>query len=160
MIRFVSLTAVLFAFWLLLSGHYTPFLVTMGLIVALVAASLGRIIGYTDSEGHPIELTVGAITYWPWLIKEILMSAIHVSLIILRPSLPISPRLIRVPTSQRGSVGQVTYANSITLTPGTITVQVDRTHHTFLVHALTRASEADLATGEMDRRVAAMAGEV
>ena len=158
--RFLSLVVVLFAFWLLLSGHYTPFLVIAGLLTALAAAVVGRVLGFGDAEGYPIELTASALLYWPWLIKEILFSAINVASIILRPSLPISPQLISVPTSQKGPVGLVTYANSITLTPGTITVQVDRPHHTFLVHALTKGSADGLASGEMDRRVTNMAGPV
>ena len=151
--RFVSLVAVLFVFWLLLSGHYTPCLVGAGFVTAVAVAAFGLKLGYLDREGHPIELTLGGLIYWPWLVKEILVSAVKVSWLILQPSLPISPRLIEVETPQKGSVGLVTYANSITLTPGTITVRVDRPHHSFLVHALTEESAEGVATGEMSRRV-------
>ncbi len=156
--RVLSLAAMLFVFWLLLSGHYTPFLVVAGALTALAVAAFGKVLGYADREGHPIELTLAGLTYWPWLVKEIVVAAVGVSWLILRPSRPISTRLIRIRTSQDGSVGVTTYANSITLTPGTITVRVDRPHHAFLVHALTAEAADDLAKGEMDRRVTEMTG--
>ena len=157
--RVLSLAAVLFGFWLLLSGHYTPFLIGAGLIVSLVVAGVGLAMGYTDEEGHPIELLLNGLAYWPWLIKEIMVSAINVSSIILKPSLPISPRLVEFDTLQEGSVGTVTYANSITLTPGTITVRVLSADRKFIVHALTKEAAEGLLEGEMDRRVHRMAGK-
>ena len=83
-------------------------------------------------------------------------SAWDVSKVILNPSLPVSPTLIRVKTSQKTEVGVVVYANSITLTPGTISVDVG--HGEILVHALTRESAAGLQTGEMDKRVTVFEG--
>jgi multicomponent Na+:H+ antiporter subunit E len=158
LIRVVSLAAVLFVFWLLLSGHFTPFLVVSGAISALLIAWLGVALGYADEEGHPVEWIGRGLLYWPWLVKEAAKSAIDVSLIVLNPALPISPCLIRVKTSQKTAVGVATYANSITLTPGTITVEVNRRDDEFLVHALTKAGADGLAEGEMDRRVTAMEG--
>lgn len=151
--RFVSLAAVLFVFWLLLSGHYTPFLIGAGALVAIAMAGFGYVLGYIDEEGHPIELTLRGLLYWPWLIKEILVSAVKVAWVIVHPSLPISPRLIEVETPQEGSVGLVTYANSITLTPGTITTGVDG--DVFTVHALQAAGADDLEAGGMDAKVSA-----
>ncbi len=156
--RTLSLAATLFIFWLLLSGHYTAFLMTSGAISAVIVAWLGLRLDYADEEGHPIDLIVRGLLYWPWLIKEIVKSAWSVALIIVNPSLPISPRIIRVTSTQKKPVGTVAYANSITLTPGTITVEVSRPEHVLLVHALTEGAAADLATGEMDRRVTVMEG--
>lgn len=156
MIRVVSLAVVLFVFWLLLSGHYTPFLVVSGAVSAFLIAWLGLALGYVDDEGHPVEILGRGFLYWPWLIKEAIKSAIDVSLIVINPALPISPRLIRVKTSQKTPVGVATYANSITLTPGTITIEVNRRERELLVHALTKAGADGLAEGEMDRRVARM----
>jgi len=104
-----------------------------------------------DEEGHSIHLLPGAVTYWPWLAKEIAKSAWDVTKIILNPKLPISPTLIRVRASQRSAAGLATYANSITLTPGTITARVSGQE--FLIHAVTRSGAEDLAEGTMDRRV-------
>ena len=158
MIRILSLAAVLFVFWLLLSGHFTPFLVISGAVCALLIAWLGSVLGYGDEEGIPIELVPRGVFYWPWLVKEAARSALEVAAIVVNPDLPISPRLIRVKTSQKTLVGITIYANSITLTPGTITVEVNRHDNELLVHALTRAGADGLAKGEMDRRVTIMEG--
>lgn len=156
--RTASLAMALFFFWLLLSGHYTPFLVGAGAIFAILIAVAARRIGYADEEGHPIELTPAGFVFWPWLVKEIVKSALTVARIIVNPALPISPALVRLKTSQRTVVGTVTYANSITLTPGTLTVEVDREHREFIVHALTREGADELSAGEMDRRVQTFEG--
>ncbi len=151
--RFIAQALLLFAFWLLLSGHYSAWLVGSGAVSALVVAFLVRIAGISDSEGLPVERLIGGFLYWPWLFGEIVKSTLAVTRIILDPRLPISPRLIRAPIGPKTAVGVATYANSITLTPGTITVEVDRRRGELVVHALTDASASDLLTGEMDRRV-------
>lgn len=156
--RIASLAAALFLFWLLLSGHYTPFLIASGLAVAIVVAVLGIRSGYADEEGHPVDYLLRGLAYWPWLIVEIAKSALSVARIIVDPKLPISPRLIRTKVSQRTAVGIATYANSITLTPGTITVEVNRRGQEFLVHALTEGSAAGVEEGTMDRRVTSFEG--
>lgn len=152
--RFVSVVSSLFAFWLLLSGHYTPFLLTAGLLCALLVAWFARRMDLLDREGHPVHLVPRALfSYWPWLGVEILRSAWTVARIILDPRLPISPTLVRVRASQTTDVGRATFANSITLTPGTVALEIDS--GTVLVHALTREAAAELVAGEMDRRVSA-----
>jgi multicomponent Na+:H+ antiporter subunit E len=152
----LSSALVLFVFWLLLSGFFTPFLVTVGALAAIAIVALGRRMDVIDHEGHPIHLTWRVVGYWPWLFKEIAKSAWEVSRIIVNPRLPISPTLVRVKTSQKTVVGVVTYANSITLTPGTISVDVKRDE--ILVHALTREGAEGLLEGEMDRRVTRFEG--
>jgi multicomponent Na+:H+ antiporter subunit E len=154
--RIAGLVATLFAFWLLLSGIYTPFLVATGLAASVAVAALAWRMEVADREGHPIHLTFRAATYWPWLVTEIVRSGWQVARIILSPRLPISPTLARFRPSQASVVGLVTHANSITLTPGTLTVAADRDE--FLVHALTRDGAAGLAGSEMDRRVARLEG--
>lgn len=152
----VSSAFVLYAFWLLLSGYFTAFLMTAGAASAIAVVALARRMEIVDHEGHPIHLGWRALTYWPWLIIEIVKSAWDVSKVILNPRLPVSPTLIRVKTSQKTEVGVVVYANSITLTPGTISVDVG--HGEILVHALTREGAAGLQTGEMDKRVTVFEG--
>ncbi|MEK6593505.1 MAG: Na+/H+ antiporter subunit E, partial [Pseudomonadota bacterium] len=111
---------VLYGFWLLLSGYFTAFLMSTGAVVAVGVVLLTRRMDLVDHEGHPIHLGWRILTYWPWLVIEIVKSAWDVSRIIVNPRLPISPTLVRAATSQKTVVGVVTYANSITLTPGTI----------------------------------------
>jgi multicomponent Na+:H+ antiporter subunit E len=154
--RVLALVGTLFAFWLLLSGIYTPFLVLAGLGSSIAIAWLAWRMDVTDREGYPIHLMLGAAVYWPWLIKEIARSGLQVARIILDPRLPVSPTLVRFKPSQKSTVGLVTHANSITLTPGTVTVDAD--HESFLVHALTRANAGGVADSEMDRRVSRLEG--
>ena len=156
--RTVSLACFLFAFWLLLSGHYTPWLVGAGAVTSVGLALAGRRFGFCDEEGHPIEFLVPALRYWPWLAVEICKSSLDVARIIVDPKLPISPQWFEVKIGPRTPVGVATYANSITLTPGTITVGVDREHDSFRVHALTAAGADGVRTGEMDSRVVRLEG--
>lgn len=150
MLLSVSAFCMLFLFWLLLSGHYTAFLVLAGLGSSAAVVLIARRMEVVDREGVPVHFW-RALSYWPWLAWEIVKSAISVSKIILDPRLPISPTLVRFRPSQRSIVGLVTHANSITLTPGTITVEVGT--HEFLVHGLTRAGAEAAIDSEMDRRV-------
>lgn len=152
----VSSAITLFAFWLLLSGYFTPFLLAAGVASAVAIAAFGWRMDLVDHEGHPVHLGWRALTYWPWLVKEIVLSALVVSRIILDRRLPISPTLVRVKPSQKTTVGVVTYANSITLTPGTVSVEVSTEE--ILVHALTREGADALARGDMDRRVSQFEG--
>ena len=153
MFRVVSLFATLLAFWLLLSGHYEPFLVLMGLACAGVVVWLARRMDVMDHEGHPIHLGAGALWYWPWLVKEIVKSGWSVSRVILDPRLPIEPQLVRFKPSQKTDLGLAVHANSITLTPGTISIEVSPDE--FLVHALTREGADGTGAGsDMDLRVA------
>lgn len=154
--RYVSLTAFLFAFWVALSGHYTPVLVTAGAASAAVCVLAAVRMRVVDGEGHPIELLWGTVTYYPWLVREIAKSAWSVTKIILHPRLPISPTMTIVRASQKTAAGVATYANSITLTPGTVTVGVNG--RDFTVHALVREGARDLEGGGMDRRVSQFEG--
>jgi len=152
MLHAAGVLIVLFGFWLLLSGYFTGFLLAAGAGSALAALLLSRRMGIIDREGQPLHLIRRALfSYGPWLAKEIVKSAWDVSRRILHPQLPISPTLARFRPSQQTDLGLVIHANSITLTPGTISVAVGRGE--FLVHALTAEGAASLAGSEMDRRV-------
>ena len=153
MFHTVSLFLSLVVFWLLLSGFFTPFLMASGVGCALAVVFFARRMDVVDHEGHPIQLGAKALVYWPWLIKEIVKSAWDVSKIILNPKLPISPTLVRFKPSQKTDVGLVIHAQSITLTPGTITVEARPNE--FLVHGLTRGGAEAVVDSDMDRRVSA-----
>lgn len=153
----VSALVVLFAFWLLLSGYFTAFLLAAGVGSALAVVWFSRRMDVIDQEGHPIHLSWRAFfSYWPWLAKEIIKSAWSVSRIIVDPKLPITPTMVRFKPSQRTSVGLVVHANSITLTPGTIAIDVGEDE--FVVHGLTRDSAEGCIDSEMDRRVVRFEG--
>jgi multicomponent Na+:H+ antiporter subunit E len=156
--RHLSLGALLFAFWLALSGHYTPFLVGVGVACSVLCVIAAARFGVVDSEGHPTHLLGRALTYYPWLIWEIVKSAWAVTKIILHPKLPISPTMTVVDASQLTAAGIVTYGNSITLTPGTITTDIKGNRLT--VHALVRDGALDVEGGGMDSRAKQFEGRV
>ncbi len=155
-LRYISLAAVLMIFWLALSGHYTGLLISLGVVSVLGVVYICHRMAVIDEEGHPIHLALRAFVYWPWLIVEILKSAVGVSRLIIDPKLPISPTLKKVKPSQRTQLGVNIYANSITLTPGTITVEASSGE--LLVHAITKGGAEDLDDGDMDRRVTRLEG--
>lgn len=149
---YLSSGLVLGCFWLVLSGHYNAITLIAGLVSVVGTIALTQRMKILDSEAHPIALLPNAlISYWPWLVWEIVKSGWDVTKIILNPKLPITPTLVRVHASQKTSSGIATYANSITLTPGTITCRIAGDE--FLVHAITREGAEDLLEGGMDRRV-------
>lgn len=157
MMRTGGLFVVLLATWLLLSGHYTPLIVVLGVLSCAAVAAIAHRMDIADHEGHPIHLSVHAVLlYWPWLILEIIKSNFAVARLILDPRLPISPQVITVPTSQRSELGQVIYANSITLTPGTVSLWVHT--DTIEVHALDDGSAEGVLRGTMDRKVTELDG--
>jgi multicomponent Na+:H+ antiporter subunit E len=156
--RAFALAATLFGFWLVLSGIYTPFLLAAGAGSALAVAALSRRMDIADREGLPLHLALAALSYWPWLVKEIFKSGWQVARIVADPRLPVSPVLVRFKPSQHSTLGLVTHANSITLTPGTVTVEAGQGE--FLVHALTQEGADGLAGSEMDRRVSRFEGKV
>ncbi len=159
--RAVSLGLVLFAVWLLWSGYWPGMSESGGLLTGLGALSclavvlLARRMQVLDREGVPLELTPRAqLLYAPWLIWEIVKANVDVARRILHPALPIRPHVIRIRAGQKTDLGRVIYANSITLTPGTVTIGLDGGDLT--VHALTDEAARGLATGEMDRRVSSI----
>lgn len=150
-LRLASLAILLFAFWLVLSGHYTPMLIAIGAAVTVFCVFVAIRVGSDDPESHPTQLFIPAMTYWPWLSFEIAKSAWSVTRIILDPKLPISPTMTTIRALQRTTVGIATFGNSITLTPGTITTNVRGNELT--VHALVSGNADDLEEGAMNRRV-------
>ena len=152
--RALSLFLLLFAFWLLLSGHYDLWFMGLGFISSASAVFLARRMGIVDAEGLPLDLVPGLLRYAPWLFGTVIQANFDVARRILHPRLPITPTVIRVPAEQRTAPGRVSYANSITLTPGTISLEVSDDE--IEVHALSVDAAEDLQSGEMGRRVVAL----
>ena len=156
LLRGVSLVVVLGATWLLLSGHYEPLILVFGAISCAIVTLIAYRMEVVDYEGHPIQLGWRFPVFLFWLGWEIVKANIDVAKRILNPRLPISPTVFTLDATQPTELGHVIYANSITLTPGTVTLQVDRDR--LEVHALTREAAEDLSRGEMDRRVSWIEG--
>ncbi len=153
----VALFLVLAALWLVNSGHYAPLMLFFCVGSCLFVVFLSRRMGIVDEEGMPVHLALRAAAYLPWILKEIVVSNLDVAKRVLRPGkLRISPRIIETPTTQHSDLGRVIFANSITLTPGTVSIQVRGSHIT--VHALADEVADGLLAGEMDRRVTRLEG--
>jgi multicomponent Na+:H+ antiporter subunit E len=148
--RAIGLGAVLYGFWISLSGHYTPLLLSLGALSCVLVVYLSMRMEVVDPEGVPLHVAGRFLAYLPWLMKEVFVANVVVAKLILHPKMPISPRMVVWHGSQDTDLGRAIYANSITLTPGTITTGVHG--HEFQIHAL---NAADLETGEeeaMDTR--------
>lgn len=148
MMKAAILGTALFGFWLALSGHYTPFLLFMGILSCALCVWLVHRMKIIDTETVPLNISPSLPIYWLWLGWEIVKANVDVAKIILSRHMPIDHQFILVPTSQKTEMGRVIFANSITLTPGTVTVAT--ADHGFLVHALSPDFTGSLA--EMDAR--------
>ena len=152
-----SLFVSLFVIWLLLSGHTDALLLSLGGLSCLLSVYLAHRMDVVDREGHPVHISPRLLTYIPWLTWETIKSNIAVGKMILHPKLPIDPVVFKVKATQPGDLGKTIYANSITITPGTVSMSVDGDE--ILVHAIDQGTADDLKSGEMDRRVTRMAGD-
>ena len=132
-----------------MSGYYTPLILSLGVISCLLCVYLTIKGKFLDNETLPIYFFPRLIQYTLWLIKEILKSNIQTAKVIIMKSE--EPELFSVKATQKTNEGKVTYANSITLTPGTVTTQIK--NDIFEVHALTKDFGDDVRSSEMDKMV-------
>ena len=154
----ISLAVLLSVIWLLFSGHWThPVLLPLGALSVALTAYLARRMRILDREGHPIHLLLPVLRYLPWLVKEVIKANLVVAWHILKGRKSLSPRLSRIDASQKTDFGRVLLANSITLTPGTVSVYVREQEVWF--YALSEELEQGVLSGEMDRRVTRLEGE-
>lgn len=156
MFHAISLSLILAALWMTLSWHVEPLLLAFGVASVALSVGIAARMGILDREAVPVHLLPRSLLYWPWLMWEIVKANIDVAKVILSPSLPVSPILLKVKASQKTELGRSIYANSITLTPGTIAVGMG--DDAITVHALTRDG-ADGLDGTMDAKVSWLEGE-
>jgi multicomponent Na+:H+ antiporter subunit E len=149
--RVFSLALFLGLLWWLLSGQASPKLLAFGALSVALVAWLARRMEIVDHESHPVHLSGPLARFWAVLMREIAVSNVDVVRAILSPRLPIQPHFLRVRTRQSTDLGKVILANSITLTPGTVTVDVQGDE--LLVHALTESSGRAVEEGQLDRAV-------
>jgi len=151
----ITMAIGLFGLWLLLSGFYdNSLLLGFGIISCVVCVYIAARMDVVDHESVPLQLKLGILGYLLWLTAEIGKANWAVTKVILSPRMKLQQRMINVPASQKTDVGRVTFANSITLTPGTITVETEK--NGFLVHALTNDAADYAALADMGERVTAV----
>lgn len=152
---------VLFSFWMLLSGLFDAFHLTLGVFSSLLVSFMSADLlfpGKTKSDSQRWRELRRFVAYLPWLCKEIILSTVHVAYLALHPRMAelIEPQVMQFKSRIKSEIGQVVFANSITLTPGTITIQAEKGD--FLVHALSR-KVAEGLPGEMEERLLRIFGE-
>ena len=151
--NFVGTTIILFAFWMLLSGKFDAFHLTLGVICCAMASYFFHDLLFANVRVGDMRIITGRfIRYIPWLLWQIALSNIHVASLVLRRKMPVDPRVIKFKTKLETDISMVALANSITLTPGTITMDIK--DGVFYVHALSQKVADDLNAGEMEDRVA------
>jgi len=138
-------------FWLLNSGHNSALMLSLGAASIALVLYIAHRMDVVDHESQPVHLSLKLPGYFVWLLKNLVHANIAVVKHIWLGNGSISPTLTTVKASQKTNVGKVIYANSITITPGTVTV--DLVDDRIIVHALLRKNIQALKTGEMDRRV-------
>lgn len=156
----------LMGLWLLLSGHYDFFHVSMGVVssiaVVLLHVRLRKYYVYEEElteatarmkENFPATLRFGRLLFYiPWLIWQIVIASLQVAAVVLNPKMPIDPSLVKFKTRLPNTSAKVILGNSITLTPGTITIQIKEDE--FLVHSLMDASASGIVDGSLPGEVA------
>lgn len=151
-----SWAAILAAFWLLLSGFFQSLLLFFGLVsVGLVLWVIARM-DKVDQECESLVLRPSMLAYIAWLLKEIVKSSVDVTKLVWRGRGELKPAIAQIPLKAKSDAGKVLYANSITLTPGTLSVDLD--DNSVTVHALQASSLSDLEQGEMEVRVLKASG--
>lgn len=148
----ISLILALASFWIALSGHYTPLLLGLGGVSVGLAVILSARLHIVDREGAPYFALFGMILYLPWLMYEIFKANVDVVRACLRADLDIHPALVKVKTRCKSDLAKTLFANSITLTPGTVTIEVEPDR--LLVHALYEEAAGPSAFEDMDARSA------
>ena len=143
---------ILYAFWTAFSAHFDPFHLSLGFLCSALVAYFSHDLLIRDiNREYKLKKTKRFIIYLPWLIYQIILANIHVAYLVLNPK-KIHPQMIKFKTKLKNDFSMVTFGNSITLTPGTITVDIEDGN--FYVHALSKKVADDLLSGDMEDRVA------
>ncbi|PAJ73043.1 hypothetical protein CJF42_17925 [Pseudoalteromonas sp. NBT06-2] len=147
----LSLFLLLIIFWTVNSGHYTHSILILGLLSIVLVLLICQRMKLVDQESLPLHLLIRISAFYCWLTKEIILGGIYVLKRILQGDTSIDPKIINIPLDFKDDICKVIFANSITLTPGTITLKLD--NESIQVHALTTELADALINGEMARRI-------
>ncbi len=152
--KHIILFSVLYLHWIIWSGKFDAFHLSLGIISSAFVTfmSHGLFIERKKVSTKIIAESIRFIKYVPWLLYQIILSNIHVASLVLSPKMPIEPKIIKYKTKLKSDIALVTFANSITLTPGTITADI--IDGEYIVHTLSRKVADDLMSGEMEDKVA------
>lgn len=153
--RYIITFIILFSCWIIWSGIFDAWHLTLGVISCSLVTYMSSDLLFKREKfvsKDRVEV-IRFIKYIPWLLYQIILANFHVAKLVLNPKMPIQPSLITFPTKLKKGISLLTFANSITLTPGTITADI-RGEGYYVVHAIDRTVADDLLSGEMENRVA------
>ncbi len=155
--RFVLTASIMFVFWIFLSGEFSFILLFSGIISSLLVSYISHdlLIGNGDMKLGFIR-TIRFIRFLPWLLWQIVLANIDLAIRTLHPKMPINPMLINFKNNLKTDLGMVILANSITLTPGTVTIDVNENN--FFIHVISEKAAQSLISGEMQARVKKIEG--
>ena len=147
----ISLGILLFALWLGLSGQISILMCSLGLASTLFVVYISHRMDVIDHETYPAHMTFLLLHFWLFLAREVIIANIDVLKRIFKPGKNISPQLFELPLTQKTDLSRVIYANAITMTPGTVSVNLDS--KTITVHTLSIEAAEDLRSGRMANAV-------
>ncbi|WP_022851898.1 Na+/H+ antiporter subunit E [Limisalsivibrio acetivorans] len=149
--KFIITFITVLIFWLMLSGEFKPLLLGFAVVYSAIVAVMTKDLFMRDADkGTPVRL-LKFFLYLPWLMKEILVANIQVVKIVLSPSMPIDPVMVKEGSELKTDIGLTTLGNSITLTPGTVTVDIEDGE--LLVHAIDAAAEKGITDRVIEKKV-------
>lgn len=154
--RIAALSFVLVAVWLLWSGIYKPLVLGLGALSCTLSVYLAHRLGFFN-EVTLLHVIPRLPRYWGWLLVEVVKSSFMVARIVLHPKLPISPTVVEFEAAPKGPIGQAILGNSITTSPGTVTLDLHKGR--LRVHCLTRDAADELLSGQANRRAAELTSD-
>lgn len=155
--KILGLILILAIFWIVNSGYFKPLLLSLGAASVLAVVYFVQKLEKLDGESYPLFMPLLRLpAYLLWMLWQIILTNLDVVKYIIKGKSAISPVLFEIRADQKTETGKALYANSITLTPGTVTMNIKG--NIFVVHALTQAAADDLKKGEMNRRVNRLEG--
>lgn len=136
------------------SGKFDAFHLSLGAISCCLVTYISHDLLFKRKKFSAKDVTevIRFFQYIPWLLYQIVLANLHVASLVLNPKMPIDPKIVRFKTKLKKDISLVTFANSITLTPGTITAEISEGE--YYVHALSKKTADDLLSGEMENKVA------
>ena len=150
--RYLYTFLIMLGFWILLSGKFDLFHLTLGVLSSALVSFMSTDLFMYERGTHRLSTGMRFLMYLPWLLYQIVLSTLHVTFLALHPKMKdqIDPTIVTFKTKLKTDIAKVALANSITLTPGTITVRIE--DQIFYVHAISRKAAAGLP-GEMEERL-------
>lgn len=152
--NFILTAITMFGFWILLSGEFSPIILVSAVFSSLLVAYLSHdlLIDRGTDLRRSVSMNIRLVKYFPWLLWQIFLSNIDLVKRTFSPGMLVDPCIVKLDTNLRTDAGITIMANSITITPGTVTIDANKDGQ-FLVHAIAKESADGLLGGDMHERV-------